>query len=249
MPLVLALEPDEKQAVILSGLILNQLRAELELVDAKASAIAAIRRHVPDLVLLSADISPNDERDIAAFLRTLEGADHLKTLTIPKLRIGDESETSVGFLQSFKGRRAISKPQGCEPRVFAKQVRRWLTRAEELKAERRAWPRPSDPPVKMPVIMDAAPRTKGPATPPGDTVPVENRPLPAIREPVATLDLRPAPFGTSPSRLDASIEGQDGSSDDLTRLMSRLKLPVPVAAFSYPRGCRIQQVRLGRPGA
>jgi len=155
MPLVLALEPDENQAAILSGLILNQLRAELQLVDAKASAIAAIRRHIPDLVLLSSDVSRNDERDITAFLRTLEGADHVKTLTIPKMHIGGEAGPSGGFLRSFKGRPAISKPQGCEPRVFAKQVKRWLHRAEELKAERHAWPPLSDTPVKMPVIMDA----------------------------------------------------------------------------------------------
>ena len=54
-------------------------------VDSKDAAIAAIEAQVPDLILLTALLSPRDEEELVRHLRQLKRADHLQTLTIPQL--------------------------------------------------------------------------------------------------------------------------------------------------------------------
>ena len=41
---------------------------------------------MPDLILVSALLSPRDEAEFTSYLRTLPDAAHLQTLTIPMLR-------------------------------------------------------------------------------------------------------------------------------------------------------------------
>ena len=43
---------------------------------------------MPDLILLTALISPRDETEIADLIRELDGAEHTQTLTIPLLDLG-----------------------------------------------------------------------------------------------------------------------------------------------------------------
>ena len=85
MPLVLALEPDPKQAAIVRQIVRDRVGAEFVLADSKDAALAAIADRVPDLILVTALLSPRDEADLTDHLRDLEGAEHLQTLTIPLL--------------------------------------------------------------------------------------------------------------------------------------------------------------------
>jgi CheY-like chemotaxis protein len=83
--LVLAHEPDPRQAAVVKQVVRDCVGADFVLADSKDAALAAITERVPDLILVTALLSPRDESDLTDYLRDLEGADHLQTLTIPLL--------------------------------------------------------------------------------------------------------------------------------------------------------------------
>ena len=88
MRTVLALEPDPRQAAALKLVVSNRVGAQFVLAESKDAALSAIRSAVPDLILLTALISPRDETEIADLIRELDGAEHTQTLTIPLLDLG-----------------------------------------------------------------------------------------------------------------------------------------------------------------
>ena len=61
MPLILAIEPDKRQATQLRSIVKAQLQAELVLADSAERALAALGDRVPDLILTSALLLPKDE--------------------------------------------------------------------------------------------------------------------------------------------------------------------------------------------
>ena len=83
VPLVVALEPDVRQATILKRVIRDHVHADLIVVDSRDATISAVNDRLPDVILLTALLSPRDEAEIIAHLRTLSGAEHLQTHTIP----------------------------------------------------------------------------------------------------------------------------------------------------------------------
>src|SRR5262245_54012324 len=104
MPLILAIEPDKRQASQLTALVRGQLRAELVLADTAERALTALGDRVPDLVLTAALLSPRDESALDERLRSLNGSvAHVQTLTIPLLaspRRGRDG--SGGILSALK---------------------------------------------------------------------------------------------------------------------------------------------------
>ena len=95
MPLILALEPDPRQAALLRHLVKAEVHAEIEVVDSRDAAIAAIAARVPDVLLLTALMSPRDEDELIAHLRTLENVEHVQTHTVPMLA-GSAPAASTG---------------------------------------------------------------------------------------------------------------------------------------------------------
>ena len=85
MPLILAIEPDRRQAAQLSGVVRKRLEAELILVETTEKALDAIGNRMPDLVLVPALLSPQDDAALAAALRVIAAAAHVQMLTIPVL--------------------------------------------------------------------------------------------------------------------------------------------------------------------
>ena len=140
MALVLAVEPDHRQAAILTRVIQERIMAELIVVDSRDAAIAALTARVPDVILLTALLSPRDEDEMVAHLRTLADADHVQTHTIPQLAsAGIQAEApagSGGLLAKFrrKSKKELPPISGCDPGMFAEEVRTFLARAAELKA-------------------------------------------------------------------------------------------------------------------
>ena len=62
MALVLAIEPDLRQAGILKRIVKEQVRAELVLVDTRDAALAALTARVPDVILVTAGPAEVDAR-------------------------------------------------------------------------------------------------------------------------------------------------------------------------------------------
>src|SRR5512147_1026634 len=130
MPLVLALEPDLRQAAIIKRVIHQQVKADLVLVDSRDAAMAALASGVPDVVLLTALLSPRDEEELITHLRSLDGAEHLQTHTIPQLaqRSGElePDAPSQGLLKRFRKKKEVEIIPGCDPDLFATEVRAFL---------------------------------------------------------------------------------------------------------------------------
>ena len=139
LPHVLAIEPDLRQAAIVKRIVREKVLADVTVVDSRDAALEAMRTAVPDVLLLSALLSPRDEDELIAHLRTLEHAEHLQTHTIPQLAssIGhDTDKPSRGLLSAFRRRKGGgAAPAGCDPELFADEVRTYLKRASDKKRE------------------------------------------------------------------------------------------------------------------
>jgi hypothetical protein len=143
VPLVLAIEPDLRQATILKRIVREKVRADVSVVDSPDAAIGAIRIQIPDVLLLSALLSPRDEDELIAHLRTLDAADHIQTHTIPQLASTaadqEDSGRGRGLFGVFRRKKDESQQtSGCDPDLFAEEISAYLQRAAEKKAENAA---------------------------------------------------------------------------------------------------------------
>jgi hypothetical protein len=132
MPLILAIEPDRRQAAQLTSMVKGKLQAELVLAESAERGLAALGNRVPDLILTSALLSPKDESELGDRLRSLDGAaGHVQTLTIPVLATPKPlAQTTRSILSALrKGKARSGVPDGCDPAVFAEQCAAYLERA------------------------------------------------------------------------------------------------------------------------
>jgi hypothetical protein len=152
MPVILAVVPDRKQAARLAAIVRHQVGAELVLADTTERALDALGARIPDMVLVPALLSPQDDASLAAALRVIAAAAHVRTLTIPVLASGSQQEERGGFLSRWRRGRAESPtPDGCDPAVFAEQITAYL---KEAAAERLEL---GDTPAPFAAIPDRAP--------------------------------------------------------------------------------------------
>jgi hypothetical protein len=136
MPIILAVEPDHKQAARLAGIVRHQVGAELVIGDTTERALDALGPRVPDMVLVPALLSPQDDASLAAALRVIAAAAHVRTLTIPVLGSGRQETAAGGLLSRWRRNRAESpEPDGCDPAVFAEQITAYLKEAAAERAE------------------------------------------------------------------------------------------------------------------
>jgi CheY-like chemotaxis protein len=137
-PLVLAIEPDLRQANIVKRIVREKALADVAVVDSLDAAIEAMRTAMPDVLLLSALMSPRDEDELITHLKTLEHAGHLQTHTIPQLAsaLRPEKGAARGLLSAFR-RKKEQEPaaSGCDPDLFAEEIILFLKRAAEKKRE------------------------------------------------------------------------------------------------------------------
>lgn len=253
MALIVAIETDARQAAIVSRVVRDQVGARLVVVSSNEQALAAIAREVPDLVLLSALLSPRDEEEIVAYLRTLDGASHLQTLTIPRLADGPAEEHGrLAWLR--RRRRGAEAPAGCDPARFGEEVAEYLARARAIKraqtiedgggsraaVQRIEIPPDDAPPAELhPVqaVTGAASATARAAKP-------TPAPPPAARPVLAP---RPSPLAMW-ARQPASTGGDQSRSlpprgvRETRALLAALDLPPGVAEVGV-RDCRIRRVR------
>jgi PleD family two-component response regulator len=84
MPLILAIEPDRRQATQLKAMVRARLEADLVLAESVDQGLLELGDRIPDLILTSALLSPRDEVALDQRLRALDGtACFVQTLTIP----------------------------------------------------------------------------------------------------------------------------------------------------------------------
>jgi hypothetical protein len=137
MPIILAIEPDRRQAAHLAGIVRQRVSAELIVADTTEGALDAIGNRIPDLVLVPALLSPQDDAALAAALRVIAAAAHVRTLTIPVLSsgVGGTRTQPGGMLAKWRRGRSEAVPDGCDPAVFAEQINAYLKEAAAERAE------------------------------------------------------------------------------------------------------------------
>src|SRR5947208_3239263 len=85
--------------------------------------LAAFGNRVPDLVLIPALLSPQDDAALAAALRVIAAAARVQMLTIPVLGPPRPAARSGGVLSALRREKSRSaEPDGCDPAVFAEQI-------------------------------------------------------------------------------------------------------------------------------
>jgi CheY-like chemotaxis protein len=173
MPLILAIEPDRRQAARISSLAKERLNVELLVVDSAERALDALQERTPDLILTPHLLSPKDEAALDERLRELDAAgSQVQTLMIPVL--------------ASTGRRA---PGGVVPAQSAATGR--------TRHGRRV--RPGDSPPRSPVSGEAADGAP-PRRPIVETSAYQlDRPVIATRAPVEA----PPDVANAPAYIDA----------------------------------------------
>src|SRR5688500_7146254 len=114
------------------------MRAKIEVVDSLDAAVASISRQTPDVILLTALLSPRHEDALVEHLRAREHVEHVQTHTIPMLASSgvEEGGGGGGLFGRLKRKKTAEAAAGCDPDVFAGQLREYLARATEIKHER-----------------------------------------------------------------------------------------------------------------
>src|SRR5438128_909796 len=145
MPAILPTERHRRQAAHLAGVARPQVAAALILADTTEGALAAIGTRMPDLVLVPALLSPQDDAALAAALRVIAAAARVQMLTIPVLGAQRPDPEPGGVLFGLRGKKPRgAEPDGCDPAVFAEQIVSYLARAAQERPMGDAAPAPVD---------------------------------------------------------------------------------------------------------
>jgi hypothetical protein len=135
MPLILAVEPDRRQAAHITQIVRQRVGADLILAETTELALAQIGNRVPDLILVPPLLSPTDDAALAAALRVIATAAHVQMLTTPLFASAAPPPRARGVLAAFR-RAKPTKPatDGCDPAEFAQQISSYLESAAEERA-------------------------------------------------------------------------------------------------------------------
>jgi hypothetical protein len=135
MSLILAIEPDRRQVAHLTSIVRHVKGADLVLADTTERALESIGNNIPDLILVPALLSPQDDAALAAALRVIASAAHVQMLTIPTFAAPKPKRRVGGMLSAFRRKQDDDEPlEGCDPRVFADEIASYLERANEERA-------------------------------------------------------------------------------------------------------------------
>src|SRR5216684_1179596 len=161
MPLILAIEPDPRQAAQIAAIARNRVGAELMLAETTEGALDVIGDRVPDLVLVPALLSPQDDAALATALRVIATAAHVQTLTIPVFAAPTARPHGNGGVLGMwrRDRSQAAAPEGCNPGLFAEQIAAYLAEAAAARAARAADADYDEPPAVTHVVEPIAPAT------------------------------------------------------------------------------------------
>jgi CheY-like chemotaxis protein len=135
MQLILAVEPNRNQAQQLASLVKQHLKAELVSAASADAALKTLGDRIPDLVLAPALLPSRDEAALTERLRGLGPAgSHVHTLAVPILSSVSARRGNNGLLGRRRDKSEAAETVGCDPEVFADQIKIYLERAATERA-------------------------------------------------------------------------------------------------------------------
>src|SRR5437764_5273931 len=189
MSLILAIESDHRQAAHLVQIVRRRLGAELILAETFEAALPGIGDRVPDVILVPALLSPEDDAALKFVLRSVSHGSHVQVLTTPMFDSARRASSSSRMLPEFLRTRTKSAVAGCDPEEFARHIASYLKAADEKRSG--AQPRLMNPGMLeydsvAPVVAPAA------AVPPPES-PAEEEPMVLPITPIEVVDEVSAP--------------------------------------------------------
>jgi len=135
MPLLLAIEPDARQAESLAALVSAHLTADLALARSVADALAALPAQQPDLVLTTSSLSEAEQAALTAGLSARDGQHPgVPMLAIPHLGAAPAPKRRTrGLLARLRRPRARRGSHDGDPAAFAAQITECLAMAEAVR--------------------------------------------------------------------------------------------------------------------
>jgi hypothetical protein len=197
MPLILAVEPDRRQAAKLAVLARGPLHStELLVVDTADEALRVLANRVPELLLTSLLLSAKDDAALAERLRDLDAAGHqVQTLVIPVFAAPARRLAAESGIFALLGKASDDDcaPNGCQPAQFAAQVNEYL---ERLRLEREDRVEAAEPYSAAAEYMYQQPRIEPPYHEVVASVPAEQVivPEPLSPESVSSFAQSPEPW-------------------------------------------------------
>jgi CheY-like chemotaxis protein len=205
-PLILAIEPDRRQASCLSS-VARRISVELRLVESVAEALTALQGQLPHLILTPTLLPCRDDTMLTERLRELgDAAMHIQRLTTPLLE-ADAPRRGRILPKLRRGKAPATGVVGCTAETFAEQLAIYLEGAVAAHRARRrrrksgpvetaataAPPAHEDPPPVMLAATDAE---------------LAWRPASAGPEPATALSMLP-PLPTVSVRVDPGTSAVD----------------------------------------
>jgi len=162
MPLILAVEPDPRQASRLAVVLRGRHNTDVVMATSAETALAAMDGRVPDVLLTSQLLLPQDEQRLADWLKELGPvAGHVQALTIPILATSEKKVAEQrGLLSGLRRRAENPGSQGCEPKIFAEHVATYLEQGQVGRMEmgnvapEPVAPEPAAPPIEVTVAAE-----------------------------------------------------------------------------------------------
>lgn len=220
MSLILAVEPDRRRGRQLASLVRRHTTADIVVAQSGAAAVSAIGPRIPDLILTPPLLSPHDESLVTTWLRDLgDAAAHVQTLAVPILSDSDvtSGEAAGSILGKLLDRNESSNGgHGCDPSVFADQIKTYLERAAAERKTRPAAPVASTPAARAEVLSP---------------------------EDVSTMASASVPIAARPSEGDVDLDLDAISLDTLILEPLFVDAPVDGASTEPPRAARQESVR------
>jgi hypothetical protein len=157
-PRILAVEPDRAHALALRRFVQSCVDAELLVVDSVASAKAALSEHTPQAVLVSELVTPDDDVDLTAHVRSRTPGRTLPILAVPAMG-GDDAEMPApprGLLRLIASGGALTDA----PRLQMARRQAVLRHALQAIVDVAAVPTGATA-IGLPALRPRAPRWKG----------------------------------------------------------------------------------------
>lgn len=238
MATILAIDPGGRQTASLARLARELRGHELMAADSCSSAIAAIRRNAPDIVLIPSSPGPGYEMLMAE----LRAVPRIKTLSLPSLASVDPAAYAQQILSELMGPRQAFVDQGRAQVIAAANAAVNWIRARRASWGGTAATRPIQPSARVPAPTFLDPLVVHEPVPMTTSVPAR-APAPVPRLPSAwpqPPDFEPAkPAG--PSAADRLADGAREARDRVMAWVPRVAalavlIGLAVAGFRYLPG-------------
>jgi CheY-like chemotaxis protein len=139
MPRILAIEADPQRRQVLTALVREHVKANLEVVASVRAAIDSIAERTPDLIIAPALLSPPDEAELLTHMKGLDTAPYIQMLTVPALdMLADAPAAGTrrrGLFGPVFNRGPVSLGLQYDRGMVAAQIVDGLQRARELRME------------------------------------------------------------------------------------------------------------------